>query len=52
MPSGPATGPEDTPRPATYLYELDGHGHGAMVDPSFHILETHLNRLLGKRVNP
>ena len=36
----------------TYLYELDGHGHGPMVDPSFHILETHLNRMLGKRVNP
>ena len=36
----------------TYLYELDGHGHGTMVDPAFHILETHLNRMLGKRVNP
>ena len=36
----------------TYLYELDGHGHGTMVDPSFHILETHLNRMLGRRVNP
>ena len=29
-----------------------GHGHGTMVDPSFHILETRLNRMLGKRVNP
>ena len=36
----------------TYLYELAGHGHGAMVDPGFHILETHINRMLGKRVNP
>ena len=36
----------------TYLYELDGHGHGAMVQPSFHILETHINRMLGKRVDP
>lgn len=29
-----------------------GHGNGTMADPSFHILETHLNRMLGKRVNP
>ena len=36
----------------TYLYELDGHGHGAMVQPSFHILETHINRMLGKQVDP
>lgn len=36
----------------TYLYELDGHGHGAMVGPSFHILETHLNQMLGRSVNP
>ena len=36
----------------TYLYELDGHGHGTMVGPSFHILETHLNRMLGRKVNP
>ena len=36
----------------TYLYELDGHGHGPMVGPSFHILETHLNRMLGRQVNP
>jgi acetyl esterase/lipase len=32
----------------TYLYELDGHDHGAMVDPSFHILETHLKQMLGE----
>lgn len=36
----------------TYLYEIGGHGHGAMVEPSFHILETHLNRMLGKKTNP
>ncbi len=36
----------------TYLYEIGGHGHGGMVDPSFHILETHLNKILGKTVNP
>lgn len=36
----------------TYLYEIDGHGHGGMVEPAFHILETHLNRMLGKRVDP
>ena len=36
----------------TYLYELDGHGHGSMVEPSFHILETHINKMLGKEVNP
>ncbi len=36
----------------TYLYELDGHGHGGMIEPGFHILETHLNKMLGKPVNP
>lgn len=36
----------------TYLYELDGHGHGGMVAPGFHILDTHLNQMLGKPVNP
>ena len=36
----------------TYLYEIDGHGHGKMVEPAFHILETHLNKMLGKKVNP
>ncbi len=35
----------------TYLYELDGHDHGAMVGPSFHILETHLNRMLKTQMN-
>ncbi|MBP5276985.1 MAG: alpha/beta hydrolase [Prevotella sp.] len=36
----------------TYLYELDGHGHGGMVEPGFHILDTHLKRMLGQKVNP
>lgn len=36
----------------TYLYELDGHGHGTMVEPAFHILDTHINKLLGRQVNP
>lgn len=36
----------------TYLYELDGHDHGSMVEPSFHILETHIKMLLGDKVNP
>ncbi len=36
----------------TYLYELDGHGHGGMVEPGFHILETHIRSLLGQKVNP
>ena len=30
----------------TYLYELDGYDHGAMADPDFHILESHLKKLL------
>jgi hypothetical protein len=34
----------------TWLYELDGHG--GMVEPGFHILETHMRQLLGKPVNP
>lgn len=28
----------------TYLYEIDGHDHGAMVDPAFHILHSHLKK--------
>ncbi len=36
----------------TYLYELDGHGHGGMVAPGFHILETHLRQMLGLPTNP
>ena len=29
----------------TYLYELDGHDHGSMVEPSFHILDAHIRKL-------
>ena len=36
----------------TYLYEIDGHGHGGMVAPGFHILETHLRQMLGQPVDP
>lgn len=36
----------------TYLYEIGGHGHGGMVEPGFHILETHIRRMLGQRVDP
>ena len=36
----------------TYLYEIDGHGHSPMVEPAFHILETHINTLLGKSTKP
>lgn len=30
----------------TYLYELDGHDHGTMVEPSFTILDNHLKNML------
>lgn len=33
----------------TYLYELDGYDHGAMVEPGFHILKTHIRQLLSGR---
>lgn len=36
----------------TYLYEIDGHGHGGMVDPGFHILDTHIRQAQGLPVNP
>ena len=36
----------------TYLYEIDGHGHGGMVEPSFHILDTHIKQMLGEKVYP
>lgn len=34
----------------TELYEIGGHGHGAMVEPSFHILLNVINKTLGKKV--
>ena len=30
----------------TYLYELGGHDHVAMCDPAFHILHTHIRKIL------
>ncbi|MCR5130399.1 MAG: alpha/beta hydrolase [Prevotella sp.] len=33
----------------TYLYELDGHDHGSMVQPSFHILDNHIKKALRNR---
>ena len=36
----------------TYLYELQGYGHGSMAHPAFHILETHLRRMLGEKAEP
>ena len=33
----------------TYLYELDGYDHGAMAEPAFHILESHLQRMLKEK---
>lgn len=35
-----------------YLYEIDGHGHGGMVEPAFHILDTHIKQMLGQPVYP
>lgn len=34
--------------PETYLYEIDGHDHGAMGEPAFHILHQHVKKILGK----
>lgn len=31
----------------TYLYELDGYGHGPMAAPAFHILKNHIRKILG-----
>ena len=36
----------------TFLYEIDGHGHGGMIEPGFHILETHLKQMLSLPVDP
>lgn len=33
----------------TCLYEIGGHDHGAMVAPSFHILESHIKKALKKK---
>jgi acetyl esterase/lipase len=33
----------------TYLYEIDGHGHGPMVKPAFHILLKYVRSLSKKK---
>ena len=30
---------------STFLYEIGGHGHGAMVGPGFHILLDHIGKM-------
>lgn len=35
----------------TCLYEIDGHGHGSMVEPAYHILEYHIKKILGMPVS-
>lgn len=35
----------------TYLYEIDGHGHGSMIEPAYHILEQHIRKILGEPVS-
>ena len=32
----------------TYLYEIGGHGHGAMGDPAFYILHQYVKKILGE----
>ena len=32
----------------TKLYEIDGHDHGAMVEPSFHILLDNIKEILAR----
>ncbi len=36
-------------RPDTQLYEIAGHGHGAMGNPAYHILIQSINKILGKK---
>lgn len=36
--------------PETYIYEIGGHDHGAMVEPSFHILRQWIDRILRSRI--
>lgn len=35
--------------PDVTLYEMQGYDHGAMARPAFHILKTHVARILGNR---
>ncbi|MDL2265345.1 alpha/beta hydrolase [Parabacteroides sp. OttesenSCG-928-G21] len=32
----------------TYLYELDGYNHGAMAAPAFHILKSHVRKIVAQ----
>ena len=34
---------------STWLYEIDGHGHGPMGEPAFHILHQWIKKLLGEK---
>ena len=40
-----------TGHPETYLYELDGHDHGAMPGPAHHILLHHV-RSISEAIHP
>ena len=37
---------------STYLYEFDGHGHGGMMEPGYHILEWWVKRIDNKHFEP
>ena len=34
---------------STYLYEIDGHGHGPMGEPAYYILHQWVKKLLGEK---
>lgn len=34
-----------------YIYELDGHDHGRMERPGYHIMKMHIDRILNSRNN-
>lgn len=36
----------------SYLYEIDGHDHGAMLEPGFHILKKHIRMIVEKPQTP
>ena len=33
----------------TYLYKIDGHGHGPMGEPAFHILHQWIKKWTGEK---
>ena len=37
---------------STYLYEFDGHGHGGMMEPGYHILEWWVKKIDNKHFEP